>query len=349
MTDYLIVGQGIAGTNLAFTLLERGYSIKLLNHSIPFSSSKSAAGLFNPITGRKLTKTWLADQLFPYLHTFYKAQETKLNISFFHQKSIYVPFDSVEKQNNWAGASSDETYAPYVGSFSNSLYSDLLNNHHGGMELKQSGYVETRTYLASAQKYFQTLGIYTEGWLDPQSLQLNQDSVTYQQETFGKVIFTDGPQNAENPYFSGLDYRRVKGEILLIELLENHDVKHIINRGCWVIPTGPNQFRVGSTYDWRDLTTEPTEKGREKVEEKLQDLIKAPYKILDHWAGVRPATYDRRPFIGLHPKYPQIGLFNGMGSKGMSLSPYFAKHFADFLSGDSPLMPEVNLARKFNP
>jgi nucleoside-diphosphate-sugar epimerase len=62
--NYLIVGQGIAGTNLTFTLLERGNSVTIADNPQEFSSSKVAAGLFNPITGRKMSKTWLADSLF---------------------------------------------------------------------------------------------------------------------------------------------------------------------------------------------------------------------------------------------------------------------------------------------
>jgi len=109
---------------------------------------------------------------------------------------------------------------------------------------------------------------------------------------------------------------------------------------------GDGTYKIGSTYDFKELNTTPTEKGKLQVVEKLEALVSLPYKIMDHWAGIRPATYDRRPFIGLHPDYPQVGLFNGMGSKGISMTPYLAQHFYEFLELDKPLMPEIDLNRK---
>ena len=292
-----------------------------------------------------MSKTWLADELFPYLHSFYPEKERLLKSGFFHPKPIYVPFDSIEKQNNWLGASANTKYEGFINGFVGDKYSNSLKNHFGGMELAQSGFVDTRAYLGTAAAHFRERGILINQKISVADLALFDDHVEWEGGKFRKVIFCDGPQNAENPFFNWLDYRRVKGEILLIEL-EEETFEHIINRGCWVIPVGNKQYKVGSTYDWKDLSTTPTDTGKSKVIEKLEELINKPYQIIDHWAGVRPATYDRRPFIGLHPDKQQIGLFNGMGSKGMSLSPYLAKHFADFLDGKVELMPEVKLDRK---
>ncbi len=48
--------------------------------------------------------------------------------------------------------------------------------------------------------------------------------------------------------------------------------------------------------------------------------------------------------LGLHPSYPQVGIFNGLGTKGCLLAPYFAAHMADFLTGKNKLMQEVDVA-----
>ncbi len=66
---------------------------------------------------------------------------------------------------------------------------------------------------------------------------------------------------------------------------------------------------------------------------------------MDHWAAIRPATLERRPFIGFHPRHPQIAIFNGMGTKGCSLAPYFAKQLVDHLTNKNELSPEVNVDR----
>ena len=343
--DYLIVGQGIAGTNLAFHLLEYTNKILVVDNPHPYSSTRAAAGLFNPITGRKLTKTWLADSFFPYLHQFYPAQEHKLQAQFFYKSPIYVPFDSIEKQNTWVSKSSDDVFLPYILTSPSNKYQGMLNQHFSGMELNQSGFIDTNTYLDASKEYFQQLNCWQQAKVEVSDLQIETDQIIWNGNTFKKVIFCDGSANAENPLFNWLDYRRVKGEILLVEF-EQGKFDQIVNRGCWVIPLGNGTYKVGSTYDFRELDTLPTEKGKTQVQEKLEALTNLPYKILDHWAGVRPATYDRRPFIGLHPEYSAVGLFNGMGAKGISMTPYLAKHFCEFLEEGKPLMPEVILTRK---
>ena len=80
--DYLIVGQGLAGTTLAFHLLKSNKKIFILDDCDSTSSSRVAAGLFNPITGKRNVKTWKADILFPYMKNFYRELEDFLGIKF---------------------------------------------------------------------------------------------------------------------------------------------------------------------------------------------------------------------------------------------------------------------------
>ena len=71
--DFLIVGQGIAGTVLTHTLLEQGKRILVIDEGNPSSCSKVAAGLYNPIVFKRLTKSWMIDELSPVAENFYKG------------------------------------------------------------------------------------------------------------------------------------------------------------------------------------------------------------------------------------------------------------------------------------
>ena len=77
----------------------------------------------------------------------------------------------------------------------------------------------------------------------------------------------------------------------------------------------------------------------------LQHWLKVPFKVVDHRASLRPANLERRPFVGFHPLYPQIGIFNGMGTKGCSLAPYFAKQLVDHIQKGTTLLPEADVKR----
>jgi glycine/D-amino acid oxidase-like deaminating enzyme len=68
LVDYIIVGQGIAGTILAHELLKKNKNIIFLNNENLSSSSKVAAGIWNPVVFKRLTKSWLADDLIPSLN-----------------------------------------------------------------------------------------------------------------------------------------------------------------------------------------------------------------------------------------------------------------------------------------
>jgi glycine/D-amino acid oxidase-like deaminating enzyme len=68
------------------------------------------------------------------------------------------------------------------------------------------------------------------------------------------------------------------------------------------------------------------------------------FEFLDTFVGIRPATQDRRPFVGFLPEKP-LGIFNGFGSKSVSISPYFAKAFIQEIRGEKELDFEVSIRR----
>ncbi|TAF56782.1 MAG: FAD-dependent oxidoreductase [Sphingobacteriia bacterium] len=119
----------------------------------------------------------------------------------------------------------------------------------------------------------------------------------------------------------------------------------IYKKGLSLVPWQNDLFWVGSTYEWDHTHLDPTPAFREQTEKQLQQWLKLPYKVLDHWAAERPANLERRPFVGLHPWLSTVGLFNGLGTKGCSLAPYFAHAFAAFLAEGKPLEPAVGLER----
>ncbi len=344
--DYLIIGQGLAGTALAYQLHQKGASICIFNHPEGHCSSRVAAGLYNPVTGRKMVKTWKADDLFPFLIDFYKELEHRTGLEFLHTKAIYRPFISIEEQNEWMGKSASEEFRLFIREIRSKSVLSWGNDPLGGIVLKNSGYLDIVTYLDAMRKWFQSVLDYRETIFNPDRLELIPGGIRYEGVKAKKVIFCDGTTAGNNRFFSWLPFRPVKGEILEIEMEVSSD--QIFNRGIFIMPIGENRYRVGSTYDNNDLSWEPTRAGREKIEEQLSKLVKVPYSVLDHYAGVRPATADRRPIIGEHPEHETICIFNGLGTKGVSLSPYYAGQLTNHLEGSSELEKEVNINRYFS-
>ena len=344
--DYLIIGQGLAGTVLADHLLKLQQKVSLINESRPNASSMVAAGIVNPITGRKMVKTWLADRLFPYLMDYYSALEKDLGASFFHQKKVYKPFLSTEEYNEWMGKSADSEYQNYVHSIeSNNEKHSLLKSKHGGILLNFSGYVDIPSLIKTFREKLRKLDAYQEAIYDESDLLITEEGIEYQDIRAKKIIFCNGMQASTCKYFSGLPFRLVKGE--LIEIKTDYDSDKIYNRGVFMLPKGDNLYRVGATYNNRDINNEISEEGRQILEEKLQELINIQYRLNNQFAGIRPASKDRRPLVGFHPQHPQLAIFNGLGAKGVSLAPYFAKQFANALVNNGGIDKEVNIERYY--
>jgi glycine/D-amino acid oxidase-like deaminating enzyme len=345
--DYLIIGQGIAGTSLAWHLHRSGKKILLVNDASLPSSSKVAAGIFNPLTGKKLVKTWLADDLFPYAQKFYSSLEKKLDAHILHQASVFRPFRSIEEQNSYLSRTSDPGIAAYIQYRKNESVPSHVHTPYGGMEVIQSGWIDLPVLLEKSREYFAGINQYQESSFHAEDLKFTDEYVIWKDNTFDKVILCQGYMVRENSFFDWLPFTPVKGEILEVEM-EQLSGTQIVNQGIFILPVSGSKCRVGATYSWDNLNWESTESAKEELESKMQPLVNQPYKIVGQTAGIRPSSFDRRPLLGLHPENPRLGIFNGLGTKGVTLAPFFANQFTEYLVQDKELNEAVNIKRYFS-
>jgi glycine oxidase len=339
--DYIIVGQGLAGSCMAIQLLSAGKKIAVIDKPEAHSATRVAAGLFNPITGKKFSRTWLATELFAYLFKFYKQTEALTGSKFFHEMPLYRPFISVEEQNEWMGKSTELTYSEFIeSSFTQPYRKDQVHNPLGGILVKQCGYVDTIEFLKAINAHVRQQALLLEEVFNERNLVFTEGLVKYKSLTASKIIFCQGAKAESNTIFSWLPIRPLKGETLTIKTTVKVDV--IFNRGVYAVPT---TWKVGATYEFKDLTPMITEQGREELTEKLNELITFPYEIVNQEWGFRPTTPDRRPILGPHPEFPNAIVFNGLGTKGVSLAPYFSKVLTNWLENDTPINKEVDIQR----
>jgi glycine/D-amino acid oxidase-like deaminating enzyme len=132
-----------------------------------------------------------------------------------------------------------------------------------------------------------------------------------------------------------------KGEALIVTLPEwKYDL--ILKDEIYIVPWGEdNTYWIGSYYEPWPETPYPTVVGKQKILKKLQSVYQGPFIIQNHVAGVRPTMKDRRPLVGAHPSRSGCFLFNGMGTKGTSLAPHWAKQLLDHIISGAALPEEV--------
>ncbi len=308
-------------------------------------SSAIAAGLFNPITGKLMTRTWMAEKIFRELHIFYTRAEKKLGQRFFYPQPIYRPFLSVEEQNEWMGKSTDPTLHEYIQEVvTKSRYGHQVHDPFGGILIKECGYLDVLVFLHEARNYLLSEQAYAADRFDETQLEIGTNEVCYKNISAQKIIFCQGTAILQSTLTKAVPIRLLKGETLVIESQENLEL--IYNRGVYMVPMHEkNQYKVGATYETKLLSNQITEAGREELQHKLKELLKVPFRIISQDWGFRPTTPDRKPIIGPLPGYENVIIFNGLGTKGVSLAPYFSGHFLDWIQGKVEILPEVNINR----
>ena len=342
--DIFIVGQGLAGSTLAEQLMRRGMRVLVINKSETSSSSRVAAGMYNPITGNNMVLTWRAAEIFPYLREYYSGLEQIFNTKFLFPLDIYRPFIAADEFNDWMGRSVDPIYSQFVKRVIDHNKEPWIKaDAFGGLEIIGGGYVDLPIYLDAVKKWLQDHGAYSEGKIDFESFNPNDQLVVYKKYSAPKIIFCNGPGLSKSGLFDFARLSAVKGEILTVEL--NNKLDYILNRGVFVIPRQNGLARIGATYERDNLELKPTEKGRSYIIEKQRYLCELNYKISDQLVGLRPIMRDRKPILGWHHVHKHIGVFNGLGAKGVSLAPFFSNHFAEHIVEGKELDAQVNVAR----
>lgn len=343
--DFIIVGQGLAGSSLALELLERGRTVQVFDTPDKNHSSVVAAGLFNPITGRVMTKTWKADLLFPFLMDFYSKAEKSLAACFFFPMPLYRPFISVQEQNEWMGKSTTpgmQTYLKEV--LTQSRFGNHVHDDFGGLLLSQCGYVDTNAFISSVRENLVRHNSFAQEHFIETELTLDENTVVYKNLKAKKIIFCNGGEASQSRFFGWLPFRLLKGETIHVQVDQEFDC--IYNRGVYVVPTDrPGRYKVGATYNTKDLSPSVSSEGKEELVSKLNELLKLPYEITTQNWGIRPSTADRKPFLGSHPDEKNIVIFNGLGTKGVSLAPYFANQLAVWLTDGGVIDQEVDIKR----
>jgi glycine/D-amino acid oxidase-like deaminating enzyme len=342
--DYLIIGQGICGTMLSWFLNKEGKSFVVIDEGKENSSSKIAAGIINPVTGRRYAYTWMIDEVMPFAVDSYKDIGKHLAVELAFPKSIIDFFPSPQMRSAFIERLTEND--TYLHSYPDqNHFNQYFNYDFGCGEIRPAYTVDLQVLLSTWREKLLELNAIREERFDVNALKLTNDSVSYDAITAQRIIFCDGTDGVNNPWFQMLPYAPNKGEALIIECKELTNA-HIFKKGLMLAPlTSQDVYWVGSNYQWEFVDAEPSEQFYRHAVSVLNGWLTKPYKVLAHKSAVRPATLERRPFVGLHPQFQNIGIFNGMGTKGTSLAPFFANQFAQHLVYNFPIAPEADVRR----
>ncbi|MFN0049768.1 MAG: NAD(P)/FAD-dependent oxidoreductase [Cytophagales bacterium] len=339
-----VIGGGLAGCILGFTLSQKyGKNVWLIDNNYQRCASKVAAGIFNPITGKRMVKTWLADAIFPYMIDFYKSVESKFGNKIIYHHSVIKPFDSITEQNEWIAKTAESNYSEYVNIVSQSIELQHVTDFElGGIEVQQSGWIDCIAFIETVRDYFISISKYIEGNYNFEKNRVENEKIDLQMLPNPLIVNCTGFRAANDDLWSYLPWQLAKGEIVIIKTEQN--ISNIINKSVFICPTAKEkEYKVGATYIWNDASSIVTQNGIEELRSKLDEIANFKYEIIGAEAEVRPTVKNRKPFLGRHPIFENQYIFNGFGSKTVSMGPYFADMMAKYMIFDTPLLKEADV------
>ena len=345
--DTLIIGQGLAGSALAWRLHDLGERVCVIDDGHHSASSTVAAGLINPLAGMRFTlrpevPDWLAAA-----ERWYQELATAFGRTFYHPLPMLRLFRSVEQRRFYGRLLDDPRAQGLIGqSFAADGCPESVAAPFGGFHQQRTGYVDLPLLLGALRDWLRAMEALHEFALPPEAIRLTPDGVVASDIHARRLVFCDGARLAENPWFRDLPLRPGKGQILNLDG-DTWRPRHIVNGAHWLVPLADGELRFGATHEHDALDRRTTPAGRQALLDgfaALRPHRPAP-RVLAHQAGVRPGTADRQAFLGAHPQHAQLWVFNGFGARGALAIPWYAQCLADHLLLGRALPAEADIRR----
>lgn len=338
----LIAGQGLAGTAVAWRLWEREVKFVIADPDEAVTSSKIAAGLVTPVTGRRLNLSWRIDEFLPEARAFYSRVEKVLGEDFYREAEYLRLLNDEREVAWWKERQSRGELQPWLKPGGEVLpnTSAFFRDELGGFVQQHAGWLDTAVYLKASREFFARHNAVRAARVEENEVEAREDSVRWQGGDFAAVVFCRGWREQDSArFFPWLKFDSMQGVIAALKA--GLPDERIVNRGAWLLPRGGGEWRAGSTYEV-DLAR-PMEESIADLRGKLERFLKVPFELGEAQRGVRPIVKQRQLILGRHPVHGRVCLLNGLGSKGTLRAPFFAKMLVEHLLDDKPLEAAVDV------
>lgn len=345
--DTLVVGQGLAGSALAWQLAAAGDRVCVIDDGDRSASSRVAAGLINPLAGLRFNRRPETLDCLQAAEAWYGELHALFGRRFLHPLPMLRPFRSPEQRRFYQRRAADPASRGLLGdAFDADACPEPVEAPHGGFVQRRTGYVDLPLLLATLRDWLRAREGLVEARFQPAQLRIGRDRVEYGGLSARRLVFCEGAGLAANPWFGELPLSPEKGEILDLAI-DDWQPRHIVNAAYWLLPTASGCVRLGATHEHGARDAQATAAGRAELLAGLRTLRPrgAAPRVLQHRAGVRPGTCDRYPLLGRHRELAALWVFNGLGARGTLLAPWYAARMAAHLCAGEPLPVEVDIRR----
>lgn len=341
--DYIIVGLGLAGIAFCEQLENANKTFIVFDNGVD-GASRVAAGLYNPVILKRYTLPWKATEQLDIAVPYFKKIGKKIKTNCIQEMPVQKVFYSPEDQNNWFAASDQPELRRFI---SPVLIPDDNSNIHAPYaygRVQETGRIDIKKLQKHYQVYLETKHAFAKADFDYSQIICTDQGVEYKEIRAKRIVFAEGYGLKKNPYFKHLPLVGNKGEYLIIKA-KDLKLTAAIKSSFFIVPLGDDLYKIGATFNWKDKDTLPTKEARTELTQKLTALISCEFEVIEQEVGMRPTVGDRRALLGVHPEYPQLVVFNGLGTRGIMMSAMLATNLFDYLEHQKELPEEVNITR----
>ena len=370
-TDVVILGGGIIGCSIAYQLARRGIGVVVLEAGdIGAQASSAATGLLAPFKPLgKLDDPYLVLQraslaLFP---TLAKELEefTGLSVGYRETGCVrVVPIGQLARLQDWAASWRSRGVAMTVlqGEELTHIEPALSEAYQVAVSIPCEPQVQATAYMAAIARAAvlsgarlvsgcQVIGVDRDGSRVIAVRTADGDKIAC-----GSLVLATGAWSAQvSDDLLGVQLPVTPANGQSIEVRQpDQAVQHIVfGESIYLAPKHDGRLFIGATHSDTGFTPTVSSQASSHLLDAATRLVPSlSASVVERaWAGLRPATPDRRPILDLAPDWSNVALACGHNGFGMLLSAITGQVIADLITGErvSELARPFGLSRFDHP
>jgi len=312
----LIVGDGLAGNLLAWELMDQGVEFEVWGDGSP-AASDVAAGMFNPVSFRRILPVWHAQEHLDSARKRYQSCENHLGVKLWFDVSLLRVFPDAQYASQWSKRITEQhPVSAFIENCSEGDWHTSISAPFGVGRIRAAGWVDVQLLVERSREFWQKKKAWSSRhWCFEDGCPIGFDA----------VVDCRGVGAKSDLLRFGLEVRPNQGEVLTLSVTDDVG-DETVNNITWAMPVAPGKVRIGSTYRWDLMEAQVLKSSQQPLIDKANAArvgsVFSCNDIIEHRAGLRPASPDRRPLVGRVSKdSPWYLICNGWGTRGVLIGP----------------------------
>ena len=340
--NVLIVGAGVIGASIANALARRGASVTLIDMRTPGrGASWASAGLLAPYTEahEETPLLRMGIRSLSLFDDFVASARTASgrSIEYARTGTFEVALTDEEASHllgvkSWldrAGVISEWTEGPAAREFEPAIAPHV----RGGLFIPAHGFVGVGSLVSALLHAARFAGATVESPVEAVDVTHNRSGVvvragerSYQAD---RVVIAAGSwsRRVRVAGIAAIPVRPVRGQLLHLRwTAPARPARPVWGPGCYTVPWSDGTLLVGATVEEAGFDESTTVAGVQSLTSAVTAMLPgaATAVLLDARAGLRPATVDGLPIIGMSRSAPNVMFATGHFRNGILLAPLTA-------------------------